>query len=355
MVKKKLRKLLVVTMVIFLFGTMGIVQGMNVKANNLKIEQNDEIIKTDTDELTLNEADVYVDDDAPQDWYDEIHVKTIQEGVDNATVGDSIFVYNGIYYENVIIRKKIYLNGENNQETIIHCISNWDDVVRIFSDEVEISNFTIENSSLADLAGPIYAGIQIYANKTIIKNNILKDNLIGIEISSKLYPSCNYQYNKITDNLMLDNGIQISGCSNNIIRGNTFINVYSTIWDNGGVFLDMSNNNIITRNNFSGHYSRIIILQESDKNDIHHNNLQNGFRWYGIAVFSSNSNRIHHNNFIGSSVKVFFMKSTLNICYRNYWGRPRILPKMIFNLKGILGFFPLVTIDPFPKVFPNKI
>jgi hypothetical protein len=43
-------------------------------------------------------ADVYVDDDADPSWYDATHVRTIQEGIDNATVGDTVFVYNGTYF-----------------------------------------------------------------------------------------------------------------------------------------------------------------------------------------------------------------------------------------------------------------
>ncbi|MCJ7570581.1 MAG: hypothetical protein MUO82_01710, partial [Candidatus Thermoplasmatota archaeon] len=64
-------------------------------------------------------ADVYVDDDADPSWYDASHVKTIQEGINNATAGDTVFVYNGTYYENVVVNKTISLVGEDKNGTII--------------------------------------------------------------------------------------------------------------------------------------------------------------------------------------------------------------------------------------------
>lgn len=44
---------------------------------------------------------------------------TIQDAIDNASYGDTIFVYNGTYYENVVIHKSIKLMGENKSTMII--------------------------------------------------------------------------------------------------------------------------------------------------------------------------------------------------------------------------------------------
>ena len=51
------------------------------------------------------DADIYVDDDAPSEWYNETNKKTIQEGVSNASSGNTVFVYSGLYQENLIINK----------------------------------------------------------------------------------------------------------------------------------------------------------------------------------------------------------------------------------------------------------
>jgi len=55
---------------------------------------------------------IYVNDDADKTWYDATHVKTIQEGIDNASNHDLVFVYNETYNENVVIDKSIQLFGE---------------------------------------------------------------------------------------------------------------------------------------------------------------------------------------------------------------------------------------------------
>jgi len=44
-------------------------------------------------------TNVYVDDNAAPGWYDATHVHTIQEGVNNATSGKTIYVYGGTYRE----------------------------------------------------------------------------------------------------------------------------------------------------------------------------------------------------------------------------------------------------------------
>ena len=58
---------------------------------------------------------IYVDDDAPPEWYDETHVRTIQEGIDVASDGDTIFIYNGVYQPstNIHVYKEVSIIGES--------------------------------------------------------------------------------------------------------------------------------------------------------------------------------------------------------------------------------------------------
>jgi len=51
------------------------------------------------DEMIFAGTTIYVDDDADPGWYNATHVKTIQEGIDNATAGDTIMLYAGIWIE----------------------------------------------------------------------------------------------------------------------------------------------------------------------------------------------------------------------------------------------------------------
>ena len=65
-------------------------------------------------------ADIYVDDDADSNWYDDTHVKTISEGVNAAVNGDKIFVVSGTYEEDYIqIKKPIKLIEQDKETTII--------------------------------------------------------------------------------------------------------------------------------------------------------------------------------------------------------------------------------------------
>ena len=59
---------------------------------------------------------------------------TIQLGINNANPGDTIFVRNGVYYENIIIEKKITLVGENKNNTIIDGILNLKSTIIVNSD-----------------------------------------------------------------------------------------------------------------------------------------------------------------------------------------------------------------------------
>jgi hypothetical protein len=303
---------------------------------------------------TLNENTLYVGGSGPGNY------TRIQDAIDDSSNGDTIFVYNGTYNENIEIKKKIDLIGEFNQNTIINGQYVENNVVTIFADEVNISNFTIQNSSILDVSGPFHAGIGIYSNYTTIKNNIITKNPIGIKICSPpgIYYAC--YNNTIVDNLLLDNGIQVYSSFNNSIINNTFINEISHMVDGGGIFLVSSSNNIICRNKLSGRFSSAICLQSrSNKNNIHHNNIENKVQGNllaeGIDIFNSNFNKIHHNNIKNCTIKALHIKSWFNIWYRNYWGRPRILPKIVFGTKGLIGLIPCFTIDIFTSRRPNVI
>ncbi|UCB59151.1 MAG: right-handed parallel beta-helix repeat-containing protein, partial [Thermoplasmatales archaeon] len=111
---------------------------------------------------------IYVDDDAPPEWYDETHVQTIQEGIDIASDGDTVYVYSGIYLENVNVDKSINLIGEEKDTTIIDGGEN-DHVVLISKDLVLISEFTMRNSS---------SGIYLnqFANQVTLSDNLIHNN-----------------------------------------------------------------------------------------------------------------------------------------------------------------------------------
>jgi len=154
---------------------------------------------------------IYVDDDGTADY------TKIQDAVDNASDGDTIYVYSGIYYERLLINKSILLTGEGSDTTILHGYDTTGEevTVAIFLYPVEnvtISGFTIENSSFGIQALSMY---HTRANNCTIEDIIFETgDDIGIDIL--LDGSTNM---KIYNNIM-NHGIYIYESFDNIIEDN---------------------------------------------------------------------------------------------------------------------------------------
>jgi parallel beta-helix repeat protein len=166
--------------------------------------------------------------------------RTVQEAINNASAGDTIFVRNGTYHENVVINKSITLLGEEKTSTIIDG-NGTDSVIFIEdADNITVKGFTLKNSGtfLFNSSGVLiersngitisdniiytnYNGISlIYSNNTIIyDNNISKNFYTGIS----LYSSAN---TLISSNIILDNynGISFIYSSSAVISANTIMN-----------------------------------------------------------------------------------------------------------------------------------
>jgi hypothetical protein len=67
---------------------------------------------------------------------------SIQDAINASFDGDTVFVYNGTYYENVIVNKTINLIGENRDNTTING-SGAGDVVAVSVDFVNITGFIV--------------------------------------------------------------------------------------------------------------------------------------------------------------------------------------------------------------------
>jgi parallel beta-helix repeat protein len=93
---------------------------------------------------------IYVDDDnieGPWNGSKEHPFQRIQEGVDEADKGDTVFVSNGTYYENIIVNKSINIFGEHKNNTVIDGEYRKSiDIIFISEDHVDIKDFTIQRS-----------------------------------------------------------------------------------------------------------------------------------------------------------------------------------------------------------------
>jgi len=212
----------------------------------------------------------YVDDDGPADFH------TIREAINAANDGDTIFVYNGTYYEKVVLNKRVLLVGEHPESTIIDGGGSYGSVVNIVAvDKVKFAGFTVRNSGRDYY---LRAGVVISSSRNVVVGNRVVNNLNGIVV----YGSSNtVSGNNVTNN---GDGIYLYGASNNTIAGN-----YVAYNEDGIVLIESSNNNTVVGNNLANN------------------------RYYGILItWSSNYNTAYHNKFVNNNPQAHVFKSTNN-------------------------------------------
>jgi parallel beta-helix repeat protein len=233
----------------------------------------------------LSSNTIYVPDD----------YATIQWAVDNAMVGDTIIVRDGVYTENVNVNKRLTIRAENGPSSaIVQALYWYDHVFEVIADSVDISGFTVKGAT--ECAG-IYLSHADYCN---ISNNDCLDNEQGISL---LYSNnCILSNNNCSDN---GNGMEVEYSNNNSIS-NT--NCPSNKWD--GIKLYHANNNIISNNSCLNN-SVGISLDSSKNNSISNNNCSNN--WYaGIEFAYSNDNSISNNNCSNNGRGIYFQDSDNN-------------------------------------------
>ena len=271
------------------------------------------------DESTLQKT-IYVDGDntmGPWDGSMEHPYRYIQDGIDNASDGDTIFVYSGTYYENVIVDKTVDLTGEDRNSTIIDGL-NKGSVIKVKTESVSIENFTLRNGT---------HGVYDDYDKTSISHNIIINNNKGIGSS--------YSENvNITGNIISENnyGITFYRTEDNIIKGNHILSNKKI-----GILFDLATMPGLGCENNSVSYN---IIQ---KNAI------------GIYLYSSPDNNINYNNFYQNIVDASFDFTGRNNWNYNYWNRPRILPKPVIGTMLYPFPLPWINFDWHPAKEPYDI
>jgi nitrous oxidase accessory protein len=212
----------------------------------------------------------YVDDDGGANF------TRIQDAVDNATVGDTIIVRDGIYVENVDLNvdNLTIKSGNGSASTIVQAADSSDHVFEVRADNVAISGFTVMNAN-----GSGIAGIYLYSDHCTISNNNASNNYAGIQLR---YSSNNMlSNNSARDN---NNGIYLLSSTNNTITGN-----YA--YKNGhGIHLSSSSNNTLTDNDADyNDWNGICLVQSSDTNTITGNYAYNNWDGIFISTYSSDN------------------------------------------------------------------
>ena len=213
-----------------------------------------------------------VDDDRME--YPDANFTTIQEAINNATDGDTIIVYKGTYYENIVINKSVALLGEDRYSTIVDG-NEAGSVISITADNVSVERFTIRRS-----------GTHLYSSGIFVERSD------GNHIS----------HNAITNN---NYGINLYYSNDNLISDNTITD------NNDGVSLYSSINNAISDNNITDNYNGIIFYYST--NDVVSLNtlMEND---YGILLFDSSNNVFFHNNLVKNNQQAYTYNSI------NLWG-----------------------------------
>jgi len=235
----------------------------------------------------------------------------IQDALDAADYGNTVYVYSGVYKENLMIDNSINLIGENKNTTIIDG-SEAEAVVEITADHVNISEFTVKNSSY-------HPGIFVYSSHNNIFNCDISDS-DGIRLSD--YSNNNtISSNQIHNNT--STGIHLLLSNNNTIRSNQIYNNFQ------GIQILHSKNNAITTNQIYNNNYCSILLYNSTSNTIITNQIHNNTGWgvgaYGISLENSSNNIIYHNNFIDNTENSSWDLLGTNTWYNkilqegNYW------------------------------------
>ncbi len=331
----------IVTFFIFFLLLMMIPNSSTSKSDNIKKD-------------CFQENIIIVDDEGDGDYI------SIQNAVDNASEGDTIYVYSG-WYEETHIDKNVDLIGldeeldsgdDHNYPTIDgneyedHCLYIQD------VDNCQIRGFTMHKGDYGVWLGNV--------SFTTISDICFFVCAEGIRLDGLDADRSN---NNIIENnsfLTCYSGITSEISSGNVIRYNEFTN------NRYGVDLSGGHNNIICNNYFNLNGERSIDIYESaicifgmENTTINNNLFEENYQ--GICVFSSSNTTIKNNNFKKNTGKNAYAVFTFSTVWEhNYWDRPRILPKPVPVVIKYIHIFVDIPICRFqfdmrPAFLPNEV
>jgi len=230
---------------------------------------------------------------------------SISAAIENASAGYRIFVYNGTYYENITIDKKIDLFGEDRSITTINGNAK-DNVITINANNVNISHFTIKNGGKTEDDSII----RVNYGSSIITDNIISNGYNGIFIN-------NSDYHLIYDNIIISNigeGVILNHSDNNVNIS------YNTITlNNNGIYLYISDGNKIYNNNVKENYANGIFINKTcDSNKIVANNAsENSKSGIYLNDFSNQSTLSNNKVYSNKNSGIILENCSLNAINNN--------------------------------------
>jgi parallel beta-helix repeat protein len=221
---------------------------------------------------------------------------TIQEAVNNASAGTTIFVRSGNYSTQIVVRKPLSLIGEDPDNTIIETPkilkSRAVSTVEVFSENVTISGFTIKNSYVA----------------------------IAVFLEDQEHPPSQC---KIIDNKIITTGLGISikGGQNHVISGNYVAG------SSGNAFGFDFSNSLISGNYITGNRAYGIVINSGENVTIYNNTISKNA--VGIGPTGNGPLYIHENNIKDNQNGIKFAGCNNVTVYKNNIARNIIAVKLV--------------------------
>lgn len=280
--------------------------------------------------FALDSYDFIVPDDYP----------SIQEAINAAEQGHSIYVRGGIYQEYLIISKSVSITGENASTTLIE--GNGTQVlVEITADNVSFSGFTLKDAETGILLNEVEncriegniiesmsvwgistGGIGIYASNC--ENIVVSENLMNDIYYNAVYFKST-RNSQIVRNTLIANGrwsqpVILVSSEKNLIGWNEVLGLPEM--NEGGIGLLYSNYNTICYNDIHENDWCGISLRASNHTIVKGNNIMK-HSWWGIMIKYSHNITIYYNNFIDNTIQLF-LESIKNITWNhencgNFW------------------------------------
>ena len=228
---------------------------------------------------------------------------TIQEAINAAKNGDTVFIKEGIYYENITINKPISLKGEKTDLSITR------GQIKITAGNVEVDSVTIDGSTWYQQVFWL-SGVDVLLDMhemsaVTIRNCIFKGWTCATYLGGR--------GNKIVNNTFsnVDIAIEVKGSDNTISYNNITANYGVSV---SGQYLS---NNLIFRNKISAPEVGVMISWENTDNYIFENTIiECGIGIY-LGVYPEgfgpcSNNNFYHNNLIENAQQAFVGESSVN-------------------------------------------
>jgi nitrous oxidase accessory protein len=264
---------------------------------------------------SANATEIIVDDSGKEEY------TSIQEAIDNASAGDTVRVFEGIYSENIVIGIPISLIGNGSEVTNI-IADEAKDVINVSSEGISLSGFSVSGGGRFD------AGILIRADNITVTRVNCSDNGIGISIMKGEFTTIresSIYNNTIGIKIKSDNstisgniisggqsGIRIEGVFNGNSVNSTQISNNSIISGMYGIYSMWASHTDITGNDISNNSYTGIHMMYSQGSMIKGNIISNNV-WYGIYLSLSEESYVNKNSIMSNAKGIYVMSNSLLI------------------------------------------